>query len=363
MQQDLNKSSEPAFFALMAEAEQIQVQEVESKQPLLETERTFLVKIRAASTAPVSPAAPVVSSTPVKENDKDRERMIENAHLLLSSGEFILARNIFSFLLKGNLKDQRAMEGLGLCFIQLNELLPAKKCFKALWELYQKEDYAARLGLCYLAEQDDESALYHFSKVQSPEKMEPKLRFEFFKAYGNILNRREQLQTAEALYQKALELNPQSEAIYVNLGTLELQRKNLSVAQKYFMRATQIQPRNSKAHCGLGMVDLGQGDFFSAGREFQVALDCDCQNTVALLQLIYLADYSKNYTEVKPRIYQFLDREPKNGEIRFQLASILFRQGHFLEAENELDKATLVLPKDQRLKKLKEHLTINRHRG
>jgi len=355
MQQDFHKSNDTAFFALMAEAEQIQVQEVENQQAPQETERTFLVKIRPASQ--IQPA-PVPTSS-----DKDRERMIENAHLLLSNGEYILARNIFSFLLKSNLKDQRAMEGLGLCFIQLNELLPAKKCFKALWELYQREDYAIRLGLCYLAEQDDESALYHFNKVRNPEKVEAKLRFEFFKAYGNILNGKEQLQSAEALYQKALELNPQSEAIYVNLGTLELQRKNLLVAQKYFMRATQIQPRNSKAHCGLGMVDLGQGDFFSAGREFQVALDCDCLNTVALLQLIYLADYSKNYTEVKPRIYQFLEREPKNGEIRFQLASLLFKQGHFLEAESELDKAVQVLPQDQRLKKLKEHLTHNRHRG
>ncbi|NDG28259.1 MAG: hypothetical protein EB120_13925 [Proteobacteria bacterium] len=373
MQQELNHSqSDSPFFSLMAEAEQIQVHEVESKQthilapflktPPQESERTFLVKIRV-SRAPISTLPAKQEVAKKQEAPTERDKLLENAEILLRNGDLILARNIYSFLLKSNLKDQQAMEGLGICFLKLNEVLAAKKCFKALWELYQKDDYAIRLGLCFLADQDDDTALSCFEKVRNPDGVPSPLRFDFYKSRGNILNRKDRHAEAETSYFKALQIKPESDVVFVNLGTLELQRKNPIKAQKYFTRAIEIHPKSSKGHCGLGMVDLEQGDYFSAGREFKCALDNDSQNLVALLQLIYLSDFSKNYDEAIHRSHQFLDRDPNNAEVRFQLAGLLFRKGQFLEAESEINKAVKFAPQEPRFKKLKEHLTNNRHRG
>lgn len=336
------------FFALISDAEQIDVQEIPETHPEGTSERSFLVKIK-----------PKISSP----SGKTPQSLFDNARLLMANGDYLLARNLFSFLLRQNLRDELAMEGLGVCFLKLKETTAAKKCFKALWELHQKNRYAIYLGLCYLADQKEEEALSVFQQVDREKMIDNDVAFEFYKGLGNLLFKKQQWTEAEELYQRALAQNPNSEAILANLGTLEIQRKNLNKAQEYFQRSLECDPKNSKAQAGMGLVKLEGGDRKGALSCFNIALDCEAKNTLALKIILSMSDQEVTIEEKKQRLLHFLQGEPQNGEMRYQLAKLLLQENRFFEANKEIEKAERSLPNDERIQKLKKILTQNRHWG
>jgi len=336
------------FFALMSDAEQIQVQEVSDAASPQTGEKAFLVKIRPRLGSHVT---------------KNESELLANAQLLLANGDYLLARNLFSFILRKNLRDEKAMDGLGVCFLRLKETIAAKKCFKALWEMHQKSKYVVYLGMCYLAEENDEAALSLFQQVSDENSLDSNLKFDFQKAYGNLLMAKDRWNEAELRYLKALQLIPNSAAVLANLGTLEVQRKNHRKAEEYFTKALLAEPANSRAHFGLGLVQWENQNIMGATQSFEKALDCDSKNTLALRYLIKIHENSSNKVELKKRIFQFLDQEPNNGEIRFQLARILMQENRFAEASEQADKAFRLLPQDERVQSLKKLLIQNRHWG
>lgn len=349
---ELNHLKKPAdnapFFALMSEAEQIQVQEVAQPTPIDSGEKTFLVKIRPR---------------PGSVATKTEPELLANAQLLLANGDYLLARNLFSFLLRKNLRDEEAMKGLGVCFLKLKEILAAKKCFKALWEMHQRSTYAVYLGMCYLAEENDGAALSSFQLVTDEANLESELKYDFYKAFGNLLMGKDLWDQAEEKYKKALELVPNSAAVLVNLGTLEIQRKNHIKAEAYFSKALQLDVKNSRAYFGMGLVCLEKQQMSLAIQGFERALDCDSKNALALRYLIKIQESESNKDDLKKRIYQFLEYEPNNGEIRFQLAKILVYENHFREASEQADRVLRLLPNDPRVQNLKKMLIQNRHWG
>ncbi|NBX77031.1 MAG: hypothetical protein EBQ92_10790 [Proteobacteria bacterium] len=343
-----NSVDNSPFFALMSDAEQIQVQEVSDGASPQTGEKAFLVKIRPRPNSPVT---------------KNESELLANAQLLLASGDYLLARNLFSFILRKNLRDEKAMDGLGVCFLRLKETVAAKKCFKALWEMHRRSKYAVYLGMCYLAEENDEAAFSLFQHVSDESSLEANLKFDFQKAYGNLLMAKERWNEAEQRYLEALQLVPNSAAVLVNLGTLEVQRKNHSKAEGYFSKALLLEPKNSRAHFGIGLVQWENQNVVGATQSFEKALDCDGRNNLALRYLIKIQENSPNKEELKKRIYRFLEQEPNNGEIRFQLARILMQENRFGEASEQADKALRLLPQDERIQSLKKILTQNRHWG
>jgi len=343
-----SQSPTSPFFALISDAEQIDIQELPEPENNPDVHRSFLVKIKPK---------------PQSVSGKTPKTLFESAQLLMAHGDYLLARNLFTFLLRKNLQDEPAMEGLGLCFLRLKETLAARKCFKALWEMHQKSRYAIYLGLCYLAEQKDEEALSVFQQVNVEKPVDSDVAFEFYKGFGNLLMKKFNWTDAESLYQKALLVSPQSEAILANLGTLELQRKNLEKAKDYFKKILDQDHQNSKAHCGIGLVKWEEGNKVQAAESLRLALDSDPKNTLALRVLLSFADADTQKEDTKRRLVRYLQLDPQNGEMRYQLAKWLLQESKFAEAQKELEKAEQILPQDERVNTLRKILNQNRHWG
>jgi tetratricopeptide (TPR) repeat protein len=336
----------------MSDADQIQVAELPQSLEKNENERTFVVKIR-----------PRASSRGAKALESNESQILENAELLLKNGEVLLARNLYSFVLRKNLKNERAMEGLGVCFFRLNEIVAAKKCFKALWEIHQRSDYAIRLAMCFVSEKNDVAAVSLFEQVKEDSVLQAQLKEEYFRSYGNLLSRRNQLEQAESFYEKALRISPNSSPVLVNLGMLNLKRENRNGAVACFRKALSIEPMNSKACCGMGIVHYESGEKEKALESFLLALDFDKKNPVALQYLIPILEGSPQKSLLMGRIFEFLKNEPNHGEIRFQYARLLMQENRFSEAMEEADRALKLLPQDSRVGELKKLLIQNRHRG
>lgn len=357
------------FFDLLADADEIKIREVrpETKENTedelsalgsTDQSRTFLVRIKAKPTPPPKLSTRTEDKTVDPEN---RIYLLKSAELLLVDADFVLARNIYSYLLKVNIRDCEAMRGLGICFYRLSDHISAKKCFKALLELDGKEENLLWLGQCYIAEGNDVAALEHFNKVAAPGNLPKTTQFELFKEMGNCETRAGNFDQAWSYYHRALEIQPTSDTIHVNLGTLEMQRQHVDVALSYFKMALTLNAASSRARCGQGLVAVAKNDLPLAKAEFEASLDLDSQNIVALFQLAAMSATGDSETG-KTRLRAFLERDLRNSEVRYALAVLLFREARWAECTQEVETLLSFDPQHPRAKSLKEQLNSNKHR-
>jgi Flp pilus assembly protein TadD len=352
------------FFNLLADADEVQIREIPSDQPermvtslektLRDFEyekdsknlRTFFVHIKTPpAPAPVAP-----------KSAHDPELLTQSAELLLENQDYVLARNLYSFLLEQNLKNPAALRGLGICLYRLGEVVSSRKCFRALVELFQNEEAHYWLGVGYQGESKDAIAVTHFEQIKKPEAFTADQRFDFFKCFGNCLTRLSQLDRAEGLYLKALELSPTSDTIHVNLGTLFIQKKDWPSAIARFARAVELNPKSSRALCGLGLATLASGKIAEAKTHLNRALDLDVTNLVAIHQLLEIAKEPHESPILKARLRAYLEKDPKNADIHHALATLLFKEGCWKECEYHNSKAMELAPGNPSVMKLSSDL-------
>lgn len=354
-----SSSDQAPFLDLLKSAHDVEVRELSSREAVPQLERalrefesneesgtkTFFVTVR------VDPPRSKAENRDLTEN-----YLLQNAKLLLEEKEFILARNLFSFVLKKNLKEPQALRGLGICLSRLGQTASAKKCFRALWELYQESDALLELGMCYIAERQDDLALTYLKKIPETNSLPHESKFDLYKEMGNCQTRRGLLNEAEASYRKALEIVPSSDVIYVNLGTLNIQRNRLEDALDSFRQAIELNPKNAKAFCGIGLIAQQKGQGGVAVDAFNKTLDLDPMNVVALFQLVSLSDSLGDDIKLKGRLENFLLSDPKNHEVRYALAVILFKEGQWAQCEREVETLLKIDPYHAKSRTLKAEL-------
>lgn len=325
-----NLVNKTPFMELLSTAEGVKITEIPSTK-----DRKFLVAIEANSS---------ITNELANNLNHSREHLLSSAQILLTNGDFLLARNIYSYLLKDNVRDVSALRGLGLAFYRLGDKSSARRCFKAVWELFGLEEALVWMGLCLLTEKQDVAALGLFQKVKQPNLLPKPLQFDFYKEMGNCSMRLENYAFADECYQKALVLEPASDSVYVNLGMMAVQQGHLQTAEIHFQKALKLNDKNGKAHCGLGIVCAEFKDLAKARQCFVRALDIDSQNSIALFQLSEMDEHPSTAALVKERAAAFLAKEPKNREVRFLLATQYFREGNWRASEAEVKHILTLYP-------------------
>ncbi len=344
------------FFDLLADAEEIKIREVPPEsEPTDISTRTFLVRIKN------KPEILPVKTETVPTTPENRTYLLKSAELLLVDHDFLLARNIYSYLLKVNIRDEQALKGLGQCFLDLGDTTSAKKCFKALVEISGAPEANLWVGRCLILEGKDNEALGEMRKITDPSCLPLTSQAELFREMGNCETRAQHYDAAWSLYHQALKIEPSSDTIHVNLGTLELQRQHPDIALAYFTMALKLNSQSARGHCGLGLVAIAKHDLTTARNEFEITLDLDSQNIVALFQLIRLYADEDDITSVKDRIRRFLQKEPRQVEVRYALAVLLFRESDWLGCEREITALLIHDPKHARAKGLRDQINHNRH--
>jgi tetratricopeptide (TPR) repeat protein len=353
------------FFNLLADADEVQIREISADAPdrmvsSLEKTlkdfshqkdaslRTFFVHIKTPTVDKKATAEPKAPYAP--------EQLRVSAELLLENQDYLLARNLFSFLLQHNLRDAVGLRGLGICLYKLGEVVSSRKCFRALTELYQSEEAEYWLGLGYLAEGKDAIAAGHFEKILQSQTFHADQRFDYFKNFGNCLTRMGQLDRAESYYIKALELSPTSDTIHVNLGTLLIQRREWEKARERFVRAAEINPNSSRALCGLGLTALAMNKTTEAKVFFHRSLDLDAQNLVALHQLVELCQNPDEFTTLKVRLRGYLEKDPNHADSHFALGALLFKEGSWKACELHVARSLEIDPRHAGAMKLRADL-------
>ena len=362
------------FFSVLSDAESIQVREVvpstqptimasleeaiksfDKNDPQIET-RSFLVTIKKPTAS--TPLAPSKTS---KDNE-ELNSVLNKAELLLKNEDYLLARNLFSFILKKELKNATALRGLGQCLLNLGDTSAAKKCFNALIEIHKSQEGYVLLGISLIKENNDTAAHESFTKITEAAALPSDLKFQFHKEFGNCLTRLEKFNEASEAYHHALSLNPRSHIILINLGTLEIQRKRFETATRYFQQAIDFCPTAAKAYCGIGIVAQMSGENDIAEMYFQKTLEVDCLNSVALHQLYALADSESDWRALRKLIVQALIKDPSHLDNRFLLAATLFKQNDWSGCETELNVILKRSPDHTKARQLRNELSLHKHR-
>ena len=210
-------------------------------------------------------------------------------------------------------------------------------------ESYGFETVIQNAQIHYILEEDQKSLDLFLEALSILDHESPAL-FEIYKNMGNICVRLKDFDAAQEYYDKACTLQPESDVLFVNYGTLEIQRGCHDKALECFRDAVRVNPRNSKAWVGMAMIHDQRSDFELAWGNVIQAFDFDENNKTALL-LIY--QWSKrDHRELfgKNCLLRFLCEHDRDEEVSLWLTHLCLSMGQYDEARLEVEKILLFNP-------------------
>lgn len=168
--------------------------------------------------------------------------------------------------------------------------------------------------------------------------------FEIYKDIGNIYVRQGDFEGAEEYYHKAFALNPDSDALHVNLGTLEIQRQDWGAARDRFRFALGLNERNDKAWVGLALAHYHLGDIDLAFANLERAIDQAPGNRTAVLLLAGWGEKHDRVDEAVEALQNYLAEASFDEEMSLALIQLFCRQKNFLFAKFEIERTLLWNP-------------------
>lgn len=102
---------------------------------------------------------------------------------------------------------------------------------------------------------------------------------------ANNLRESGELEAAEPLFERALELDDRSLPALIRMGELQLELNRPEVAERYFDRALALDPNAPAALFGAGQAAVARGDHQEAARRFERVLELAPQATTVHYQL------------------------------------------------------------------------------
>jgi len=267
--------------------------------------------------------APVRTPAPANPEPKRYAELLANAGLLLRNQEYHLAQNLLRRVLHGDPNNAVALRGMAESSIGVGDMDLSLKCYEALIQRHpSSENIVALADLLYELEEYDEALRFYQLGLDNLKQDTPVL-FDVFKNVGNILVRKGDFEGAEENYNKAYTINPDSDALLVNYGTLEIQRNNLDKALARFRAAVEVNSQNSRAWVGLALIHREYGDIELSWGNLEKALDLDPNNSTALRMLIEAAFKSGRIDSAIERIQSYLIENDQDTEMAFWLAKLL----------------------------------------
>ena len=150
----------------------------------------------------------------------------------------------------------------------------------------------------------------------------------------------EAMPQAKAAAQKALSLDPESDAGYAALGMIQVYYDwDWQAAEAQFRKALEINPNSSIAYRGLGFLKAATGRPDEAQEAIRHAIELDPMSLWAHFQSAMMSTSLRNYEESERQARRVLSWEPRFGIMRSVLGLNLAERGVFPEAIQELEKA------------------------
>ncbi|CAM6002529.1 unnamed protein product [Sphagnum balticum] len=287
---------------------------------------------------------PLAAIPPVPSPKEEEHHLLQNALLLIDSGEYSLARKILGQILRRNNHAPDAIRWMGWCFKQEGDLENARTCYEQLTKLRVTEDDLFELGEIQFELKLDDEALISWTDALGQCTEESSHLFDLHKNIGNVFLRRGDIESAEENYNKALTLRPQSDILQVNLGSLYFQKKEFIKALQHYKNSVELNPYNDRAWCGVALVARELKDSEWAKATLFKALDMNPYNITSLQVLVSWAQADRDWASAIDRVQKFTFEHQDNGNMIYTLAGLFYQQGDFYAADLELTRLEALEP-------------------
>jgi tetratricopeptide (TPR) repeat protein len=190
-----------------------------------------------------------------------RDGDLLKAHMLLESGDYLAARNLYEPLVKGNPRDFESRYGLGMSW-------SAEAMYKSEIGMGEPEDWYP--------------ALYHMTVATHlrPERQARNMLAIFqFNCALEFRNKGDKAQAIATLQQAIVSDSTLAKAHNL-LGALYQEEGDFDRAEQAYRRLLALNPDYAIAHFNLGALAWSRGDFPAAEKDFGDALALEPDNTV-----------------------------------------------------------------------------------
>ena len=177
---------------------------------------------------------------------------------------------------------------------------------------------------------------------------------EFEEAYYNlgVLLRGSDPRKAQELFAKALQLDPNYAAAHSELGWVLRQHGSLAEAEYHLRRAIELQPEAAWTHVYLANLLWECGDVSGAIAEFEWARAAAPDRSFPLWSLANLYEDSTAWEKAQGLYEQALKLEPDDAVANMNLGRMLLKKGDRTSAKVFLERSLLLNPSDRVAKDL-----------
>jgi tetratricopeptide (TPR) repeat protein len=116
---------------------------------------------------------------------------------------------------------------------------------------------------------------------------------------------------AEALYRRAIQLDPSLAIAYTNLGNIRFRRGDDPGAEALYAQALEVDPKQPEAHYNIGYVSLERGDPLHAIPHFEEAIAVDPRFADAHFNLAMALEQMGQSGKARTHWKRYLELEPK----------------------------------------------------
>jgi len=208
----------------------------------------------------------------------------------------------------------------------------------------EKVNYEAELhyGLGYFASQSGE-----FDRAAGHYKTAVQLNPDFDAAYNNLglsLARTGKLEEAISCLERALEIRPEYIKAHGNIATALLRQGNPSAAIEHLKRALKLAPWEVKLHDTYGMALSELGNLDEAIKHYSVFLRARPNNAGGHYRLAVCLVQQGKINEAIRHFSEVLRIKPDHADARYRMANLLAEQGKSEDALAEYSKALQIDP-------------------
>ena len=139
-----------------------------------------------------------------------------------------------------------------------------------------------------------------------------------------------------------------------------LLRENPGKAQILLRKALEADPQNAEAHSDLGNIYTQSKDYEKAINAYQKAVDLNYRSTDAFFNLGYIYASKKDYMNAEKMFLLAVESKPDYlDKALFNLAVVQQKQGKRNPCIDNLEKALVVNPENQRVRNYLNRLKNN----
>jgi tetratricopeptide (TPR) repeat protein len=177
---------------------------------------------------------------------------------------------------------------------------------------------------------------------------------EFDEAYYNlgVLLRDTAPAEAESLFVKALQLDSNSTSAHRELGWIYGKLGRIAEAELHVRKAIELSPDDAWAHIYLGNILWRKGEAIAAESEFKWAHEAVPDWAAPLWALANLSEDQEDWTRAQNLYERALEAEPDDAVANMNLGRMLVKKGEPENAAVFLKRALLLNPRDASAKRL-----------